>query len=97
MLYEMEIAPLAKLEILDAYDWYEAKQKGLGDEFLEELEIFFDLLLLNPKTHSYYQKPVRSGVLQRFPYSVTNEAVEKKIFIYSVFMSRQHPSKRRLK
>ena len=21
MLYEMEIAPLAKLEILDAYDW----------------------------------------------------------------------------
>ena len=42
MPYEIEIAPLAKLEILDAYDWYETKQKGLGDEFLEELQIFFE-------------------------------------------------------
>jgi toxin ParE1/3/4 len=97
MSFEIEIAPLAKLEILDAYDWYELTRKGLGEEFLEELEIFFDQLLVNPKTHSYYQKPVRSGVLSRFPYSVTYEIAEKKVFIYSVFMSRQQPSKRRLK
>ena len=49
MPYEIEIAPLAKLEILDAQDWYESGRKGLGDEFLEELEIFFDQLLINPK------------------------------------------------
>lgn len=40
MLYEIEIAPLAKLEILDVYDWYELERKGLGEEFLEELELF---------------------------------------------------------
>ncbi len=49
MLYELEIAPLAKLEILDAYDWYESRRKGLGEEFLEALELFFNQLLINPK------------------------------------------------
>lgn len=97
MGYEIEIAPLAKLEIIDAYDWYEINKKGLGEDFLEELEKFLNELLSNPKIHSYYQKPVRSGVLKRFPYSVTYEPVDHTIYIYSVFMIRQHPFKRRSK
>ena len=97
MGYEIEITPLAKLEIIDAYDWYEINKKGLGDDFLEELEKFLNDLIPNPKIHSYYQKPVRSGVLKRFPYAITYEAVDQTVYIYSVFMIRQDPFKRRLK
>jgi len=73
------------------------KRKGLGYELLEEFSKLIKESLINPKTHSYYSKPVRSGVLKRFPYSVSYEIINNKIFIYSVFMFRQRPSKRRLK
>jgi len=41
MASKIEIRPLAALEILDAFDWYELQRVGLGDEFLSELESFY--------------------------------------------------------
>ncbi len=68
MQYEIEIRSLATIETLEAYDWYEQQRKGLGLEFLNELEKFYSILLHNPNTHSYYQRPVRQGKINRFPY-----------------------------
>ena len=38
--YKLEIRPLALMEVLEAYDWYELQREGLGSEFLDELETF---------------------------------------------------------
>jgi hypothetical protein len=95
MAYKFEIRPLATIEIFEAYDWYELQREGLGMEFLMELEIFYTTLQRNPDTYSYYQKPVRQGTLDRFPYSVVYEAFDDLIVIYSVFMYRQDPDKKR--
>jgi toxin ParE1/3/4 len=78
MVYELAISPLATDEIIEAFDWYESIRKGLGDQFLSELETVFNSLLQNPKTYSWYQKPVRSVMVKRFPYSVTYEIAGKK-------------------
>ncbi len=53
MQYEIEIRQLATIETIEAYDWYELQKEGLGLEFLNELEKFYNLLLHNPNTHSY--------------------------------------------
>jgi len=95
MAYKIEIRPLAAIEIIEAYDWYELQREGLGMEFLMELEIFFTTLQRNPDTHSFYKKPVRQGVLDRFPYTVVYETFDDVIVIYSVFMYRQDPNKKR--
>lgn len=95
MAYKIEIRPLAALEIIEAYDWYEAQRDGLGAEFLLELEIFYTSLQRNPATYSYYEKPVRQGTLDRFPYTVVYETFDHVIVIYSVFMYRQNPDKKR--
>ena len=58
MANKIEIRPLATIEIIEAYDWYELQREGLGIEFLMELEIFYTTLQRNPDTYSYYQKPV---------------------------------------
>jgi toxin ParE1/3/4 len=50
MAYEIEIRPLAVVEIIDAYDWYETQRQGLGLEFLNELENFYNSLLINTHT-----------------------------------------------
>lgn len=95
MYYSLEIRPLAALEIIEAYDWYESQKEGLENEFLQELESFHSNLLQNPLSHSYYDKPVRQGKLARFPYNVVYEVIEFKIVVYSVFMNKQDPNKKR--
>jgi toxin ParE1/3/4 len=95
MAYKLEIRPLATIEIWEAYDWYEMQREGLGLEFRMELEIFYTTLQRNPDAYSYYQKPVRQGSLDRFPYTVIYETFNDVIVIYSVFMYRQNPDKKR--
>lgn len=95
MAYKIEIRPLAAIEILEAYDWYELQREGLGLEFLDELEIFYDSLFRNPETYSYFDKPVRQGKIKRFPYTVVYEIFNTTIVIYSVFMAKQNPDKKR--
>jgi hypothetical protein len=48
MTYKLEIRPLAVIEILEAYDWYELQREGLGMEFLQELEKIYTTLQRNP-------------------------------------------------
>ena len=91
MKYSLEIRPLATVEIIEAYSWYESQREGLGIEFLDSIEAFNDMLLNNPYIHSYYQEPVRHGTLDRFPYSVVYEIFEDSVIIYSVFMHKRNP------
>ena len=95
MVFKLEIRPLAAVEVFEAFDWYELQRDGLGVEFLEELESFYDSLLRNPTSYSYYDKPVRQGKMKRFPYTVVFEIFEDVIVVYSVFMIRQDPNKKR--
>ena len=95
MPFKIEIRPLATIEIIEAYDWYESQREGLGTEFLNELDNFYNNLLHNPEIYSFYEKPVREGSIKRFPYTVVYEIFDKIIVVYSVFMAKQNPNKKR--
>jgi plasmid stabilization system protein ParE len=97
MAYKIEIRPLAATEIIEAFDWYEIQKENLGFEFLDELDKFYKTLLRNPDTYSYYEKPVREGKIKRFPYTVVYELFDETIVVYSVFMAKQDPIKKRTK
>ncbi len=96
MVYKLLIRPLAANEIIDASDWYSEQKEGLGIDFIDELDSFFNTLLLNHFVFSYYEKPVRQGKISRFPYVVVYEVFDELIVIYSVFMAKQNPSKKRI-
>ena len=64
-------------------------------EFLQELKKIYTTLQRNPDTYSYYEKPVRQGKVERFPYTVVYEIFDDTIVVYSVFMFKQDPSKKR--
>lgn len=70
MPYKIEVRSLAAIEIIEAYDWYEVQREGLGAEFLIKLDDFFNSLLRNPLIYAYYEKPVRQGKINHFPYTV---------------------------
>jgi hypothetical protein len=95
MSYKIEIRPLAIVETIEAYNWYELQRKGAGVAFLNELDDFYQSLLRNPKTYSYYLKPVREGKINRFAYAVVYELFETTIVAYSIFTTKQNPNKKR--
>ncbi|MBL7735744.1 MAG: hypothetical protein JNL51_09800 [Chitinophagaceae bacterium] len=80
MPYKIEVRPLAAIEIIEAYDWYELQREGLGIEFLES----------HPQHYSYYQKPVRQGNLNRFPYITVFEIIDNTVVVFSVFMTSRN-------
>jgi toxin ParE1/3/4 len=89
MDYKLEFRPLATIETLEAYDWYELQKEGLGSDFLEELDRFVQQLLINPNTHSFYEDSMRQGKINRFPYVVVYEVFDTNIIVYSVFMANK--------
>jgi toxin ParE1/3/4 len=95
MPYKLEIRPLAAIEVIEAYDWYELQREGLGLEFLDELQLFYKRLLRNPHIYSYYEDPVREGKMPRFPYTVVFEVRDTSVVVYSIFMTSRDPSSKR--
>ncbi|HRE52592.1 MAG TPA: type II toxin-antitoxin system RelE/ParE family toxin [Flavitalea sp.] len=90
MPYKIEVRPLAAIEIIEAYDWYELQREGLGLEFLDSLEDFYKSLESHPQHYSYYQEPVRQGNLKRFPYITVFEIIEDTVVVFSVFMTSRN-------
>ncbi len=89
------IEPDAEIEIYNAIDWYESKQLGLGEEFYNYLEGYFETLRNRNVDFSIKRKPVfRELPLKRFPYVIIYEKIKDTIFVYSVFNTHQNAVKK---
>jgi hypothetical protein len=95
MAYELEIKEEANLETIEAYLYYEKKRPGLGEEFLEHLDAYFDRITVNPKHFPQKRKPYREAFIKRFPFLVIYEITRNKVIVYSVFNTGQNPEKKK--
>lgn len=57
-------------EIDEAYRWYERQREGLGESFLDAVQIVLDQLQRDPERHAPVFQDVRHSRLKRFPYAV---------------------------
>jgi hypothetical protein len=86
----------AQIEIDEAIDWYETQQIGLGLEFLNYLDGYFQTLKNQKALFEIKRKPVfRELPLKRFPYIIIYEVIQNQIIVYSVFHTFQDPEKKR--
>ncbi|MEX0995655.1 MAG: type II toxin-antitoxin system RelE/ParE family toxin [Flavobacteriaceae bacterium] len=95
MTYVLEVKNEANLEIIEAYLYYEEKRSGLGEEFLEHLDIYFERITANPKHFPEKRKPYREAFIKRFPFLVIYEIMNNQVIVYSVFNTWQNPKKKR--
>ncbi len=94
MHYNYQLSNEAELDVEDGYLWYERKQEGLGESFLEILDQAKEAITRNPKTYRIrYKKKVRAFVIKRFPYMILYVIHGKDIDVISVFNTNQHPGK----
>lgn len=95
MKYILEIKDEANIEIIEAYLYYEEKRLGLGEEFLDHLNSYFERIITNPKHFPKKRKPYREAFIKRFPFLIVYEITDKKVTVYSVFNTWQNPVKKK--
>ena len=80
MNWRVELRPEVEQDVAEAAAWYEARQPGLGVEFVEEVIRVWDALaespLLNCRRHP--TKNIRWRYPDRFPYRVIYEVNESE-------------------
>ena len=91
--YKLSIKDEAKVDISDAFYWYEEKQKGLGIRFIEILDDCFYTIENNPKLFARKYDELRQAIVRKFPYVVIYEIEDFDIIVYSVFNTSQNPEK----
>jgi plasmid stabilization system protein ParE len=92
MRYRLKTRPEVSTDILEAANWYERQQPGLGADFAREVRQSIRSLRVNPLLyrirHTRYR--VRWVLLHRFPYRVIFVVDDKLITILAVTHARTH-------
>lgn len=81
----------ARLELLEARDYYDAQQPGLGLEFIHEVESATERIMQHPAAWGILAPGIRRCLTHRFPYGVIYSQIDEEITIISVFHLKRHP------
>ena len=93
MSYRLEVRDVASAEFIEAYLWYEGQRDGLGEDFHDEVQEYFDVLRQRPTGSPRWRGPFKKINLKRFPYIIVFRVVKDTIIVYSVFHSSRNPSR----
>ena len=94
MNWPVEFRPEVERDMAEAAAWYEARQPGLGSEFVEEIIRVWDALAENPLLNCRRHPPkhIRWRYPERFPYRVIYEVieVERTVVVAAVLHAARH-------
>jgi plasmid stabilization system protein ParE len=93
MTAELIIAPEAEQDVLQAYEWYEDRRRGLGDEFLDCVDACIQGICRMPELYAKVYEEFRRALLRRFPYALFYEYTGRKVTVYCIFHTSQDPEK----
>ena len=85
------VRPEAESDIKDAYEWYEAQRKGLGDNFLLCIEEALSRISRNPAQYSIVYKEIRRLLIHRFPFGIFFIESEESVSVLAVLHARRNP------
>jgi hypothetical protein len=88
MKYRFETG--ARVELLEAIDFYNSRRSGLGSDFLDEVEAVLVLVCENPLQFALAEDDIRIARTKRFPYGLVF-AIEKEVIILAVMHLHRRP------
>ncbi len=70
MDYKLIIRPEARMDLLDAFQWYQEQRSGLGFDFKLCVDEVFSKLLKHPSIYKKVYNHIRRAVTQRFSFGI---------------------------
>ena len=91
MSFRLVVRPLAELDLLEAFEWYEAEHVGLGDDFVSVIDNLFARIARSPRLYPQVHRHVRRAVVRRFPYLIYFVVEGETVSVVGCFHSRRRP------
>ena len=66
----MLVRDSAQADLRDAFNWYQVKQRGLGEEFMEAVGATLKRNESNPLQFPILRGETRRAIVTRFPYGI---------------------------
>ncbi len=85
------ILPRAEQDLCDAADYYDQRQPGLGDEFLDRVVQTLQMIRERPELFAEMLSDVRRASVPRFPYGIFYRAMIDRIVVLAVYHSSRDP------
>jgi plasmid stabilization system protein ParE len=82
----------ARAEFDAATLWYDARQVGLGMQFVSEINRVIDLASNHPDRFPTRHLEIRCAQVRRFPYSVFFRPEATRVVVLAVFHARRDPA-----
>jgi len=70
MAYKITFDPAARLDIIEAIDWYNDKQRGLGIRFYKQTKTALKNIQKNPLGYAIRYKTIHTAIINKFPYMI---------------------------
>jgi toxin ParE1/3/4 len=90
-VFEVAFAPAAALELVEAYDWYEAELPGLGVRFQAEIDSTLVRMTANPLQFPAVLRGARRALLRRFPYMLFFTIEDNTLLVIACFHVSRDP------
>jgi len=96
MSYSLVLSERALNDLVEAWEWYDYKQEGLGDKFKATIYKSLNTIKLNPEIGTIRKRSYRDIVVARFPYIIIYRVDKrsKTIFIATIFHTGRNPLKK---
>ena len=83
--------PEAESEFLNAIDYFEDRQHGLGNDFALEVYITIEIIIAHPKAWQSMGDGIRRALVSRFPYGILYAEKNQEIYITAVMHLHREP------
>jgi hypothetical protein len=87
---KVQLHPEAEEELFQGAAWYDDREIGLGDDLLDEVARWLDVIAESPTTWPRWPGspdlgvPVRRVVLDQFPYSIAYQAFPEHVWVVAI-------------
>lgn len=89
---KLVLRPFVERDLDEAASWYEERQPGLRETFLEAVESTLSRIRENPGLYPTVHLEIRRAPLRRFPYGVFFTLIGDEIHVLAVAHDARHPS-----
>jgi plasmid stabilization system protein ParE len=88
----LRVRPEAEIDLADACAWYEARQLGLGADFLVEIDKMFSRIEEAPTRYPIVHRNIRRALAPRFPYGVFFLMDRDDVVVIAVLQASRNPA-----
>jgi plasmid stabilization system protein ParE len=90
-VWPVHFTEAARVELIDAQDWYEAEAPGLGLRFRAEIDSIVRRMADNPRQFPMVFKTLRRARAKKFPYSLFFLIEPDTLLVVACFHSSRDP------